>query len=94
MPSSNLLSNKFVIKVTDHFDLGGYSLHKGGFTKSSKGSKYSYLEQNDTELILSRDINYHWPVDKNNLKQYTTERNHLFVDRTEKHSQFKLTERR
>ena len=53
-----------------------------------------YLEQNDTELILSRDINCHWPFDKNHLEQYSTERNQLFVDRTEKHSEFKLTERR
>ena len=70
------------------------SLHKGGFTKSSKGSKYWYLEQNDTELILSRDNNYHWSLDKNHLEQYSTERNQLFVDRAEKHSEFKLTGRR
>ena len=66
---------------------------KEGFTKSTKGSNYWSLEQNDTEFILSRDINHHLPLGENHLEQYSTERNQPFADRTEEHSE-KLTRRR
>ena len=84
----------FGIKATNHFDLGCLSLCKGGFTKSSKGSNYWLIEQNDTELILSRAIVRHLLLDCNHLEQYSTEGNQPFADRTEKQSEFKLTGRR
>ena len=60
----------------------------------SKGSDFWQIEQYDTELTQSRDINEHGTLDVNHLEHYSTERNLLFVDRTEKHSAFKLTRRR
>ena len=52
------------------------------------------IEQYDTELTQSRDINHHRSLDVSHLEHNSTERNWLRVDRTEKHSKFKLTERR
>ena len=52
------------------------------------------MEQNDTELILSRDIDRHLPLDENHLEEYSTERNQPFAARTEEHSEFKLTGKR
>ena len=52
------------------------------------------IEQYDTKLTQSRDINHHRSLDVNRLEHYSTERNWLCVDRTEKHSEFKPTEKR
>ena len=60
----------------------------------SKGSDFLQIQQYDTELTQSRDINEHGSFNVNHLEHYSTERNLLFVDRTEKHSEFKLTGRR
>ena len=48
-------------------------------------------KHNDTELILSCDIDRHLPLDENNLEQYSKEGNQPFADKIEKHSKFKLT---
>ena len=58
------------------------------FPNFSKGSDFLQIEQYDNERTQSRDINQHRSLGVNHLEHYSTE------DRTEKHSEFKLTGRR
>ena len=63
-------------------------------TNFSQGSDFWQIEQYDTELTQSRDINHHRSLDVDHFEHYCTERNWFCVDITEKHSGFRLTERR
>ena len=58
------------------------------FPNLSQGSDVWQIEQYETERTQSLDINQHRSLDVNHLEHYSIE------DRTEKHSEFKLTGRK